>query len=184
MREYLNLDERNTLLLIMNSATHAQDSLTTFNNLTVDERKWLKTSTSFAKKAMKSIAERLPSKERLRIAKSTKDFEVRILTKSGAIALEKRLLSEYETINIKRIELEKMASEVIHSKCENCTISCNSCDTFDILDKFKISRYELMSNCPYAYKTVKNKLRKSKKTKNRFDDDIDEYEYNFKTKEI
>ncbi|WP_195238624.1 DUF5651 domain-containing protein [Romboutsia sp. 1001285H_161024_C4] len=186
MKNYLSLNERNTWLLSMTLAIYNEDIIDTWGkNLTKEESKKLKTSITMTKNALKSMSDRMPPNERKRILKHSRDFEVRVLNQTSARVIENRADKDNETVEIDRLEFEKVINEFMKVKCANCTTNCNECSIYDFLIDTSVPRYELIENCPYAfrhktYDDVKKKTRKEKKTKNRFDDEGNDYEYNFK----
>ena len=76
--------------------------------------------------------------------------------------------------------------------CKNCTTEHTECDLYGIFDDLRMDGFNLFENCPYSFKEKEDSTDKKKKKSrrymkkhdNRYDDDEDVYEYNFKIKNI
>ena len=188
MKDYLSLRERNTWLSSMVLVMYNENLLEVWSkNLTKEENKKLKTAITMTKNALKSISDRMPINERNRIVKHSKDFEIRILSNSAAKTLQDRADKDNRTVEIERVEFEKFTNELMILKCSNCKKKCDECNTYEFFVSNLIPRFEVEKNCPYAFNTKVEKTKKSrkeKKTKNRFDDPGEDYEYNFEPKGV
>ncbi|SFJ26635.1 hypothetical protein SAMN02910355_1875 [Terrisporobacter glycolicus] len=212
VKQYLNKEERDNFLGFTRLGIYLRRRFEKWDkNLTSDERRRLKTALTNIEKAQISIISRLPKHEALKIAKASKDHDVRILTLEGAQALEKRAKQEYEkNLHIKFEEMEIIATQILMHNCYKCKNPCNECMYHSMMSRFLIPGLNSEKNCPYSYNdkskftevespkdidiykqaleihktTAKKSNRKDKKFKNRFDDPGEDYEYNFEPKGV
>lgn len=215
LKQYLNKEERDNFLGFSGLGIYLQKRLDKWsNNLTTDERRRFKTALTNIQKAQTSIINRLPKHEALKIVKSSKEHDVRILTIEGARALEKRSKQEYkQNLHIKIEEMEVIATQILIHNCYKCKTVCDKCMYYGMLSRFLIPGLNSENNCPYSYnekstfgeveeagdeevykqalnyhktpvKKTSKKSRKAKKIENRFDDPGEDYEYNFEPKGV
>lgn len=180
MKNYLSMNERNTWLSNMVLVMYNENLIEAWkNNLSKEELKKLRTSMTMTKNALMSISNRMPLKERNQIVKHSKDFEVRVTNTVGVKSLQRQAEKDMETVEVDRLEFEQNLNELIKLKCSNCKKKCDECSLYNFFDKTMMPRFETEKNCPYAFRTVEHKKlsRKERKTKNRFDDEDESYEY-------
>ena len=211
-KQYLNKEERDNFLGFSGLGIYLRRRLKKWGkNLTSDERRRLRTALTNIEKAQSSIINRLPNNEAMKILRSSKEHDVRVLTLEGAQALEKRAKQDYEkNLHIKFEEMETIATHMLMHNCYKCKMSCYECMYHSMMSRFLIPGLNSEDNCPYSYNdkskftevespedidiykqaleihktTVKKSNRKDKKFKNRFDDPGEDYEYNFEPKGV
>ena len=210
MKKYLNNNEMNDLLYAYHLATTSKKTVqgwTTRGNMTKNEAKYLRTAITYTQKFINEVLDRLDNKEKDKVKKRT----IKVSNKPVIILdewMEKRILgpleSEYEIVKIERTKFEKVAILAMKTTCEDCTEHFSQCSLYDIFEDTLLPRAEINKNCPYSFLSDKEKAireemlkkleedkkrigekkskRKNRKNKNRFDEDEEIYEYNFKTK--
>lgn len=211
-KQYLNKEERDNFLGFSGLGIYLRRRFEKWGkNLTSDERRRLKTALTNIEKAQTSIINRLPKHEAIKILRASKEHDVRVLTLEGAQALEKRAKQDYEkNLHIKFEEMETIATHILMHNCYKCKMSCYECMYHSMMSRFLIPGLNSEDNCPYSYNgkskftevespedidiykqaleihktTVKKSNRKAKKLKNRFDDPVEDYEYNFEPKGV
>lgn len=212
VKQYLNKEERDNFLGFSGLGIYLRRRLEKWGkNLTSDERRRLKTALTNIEKAQTSIINRLPKHEAIKILRASKEHDVRVLTLEGAQALEKRAKQDYEkNLHVKFEEMEAIATQILMHNCYKCKRLCNECMYHSMMSRFLIPGLNSEDNCPYSYNdkskftevespedidiykqaleihktTVKKSNRKAKKLKNRFDDPVEDYEYNFEPKGV
>lgn len=212
VKQYLNKEERDNFLGFSGLGIYLQKRLDKWEkNLTTDEKRRFKTALTNIKKAQTSIMTRLPKEEAKKIARASRDYDVRILTIEGARALEKRARQDYEkNLHIKFEEMEVIATQILIHNCYQCKKLCNECMYHSMMSRFLIPGLNSEGNCPYSYnkksrfdqieqlgdeevykqaleqhkKPIKKSNRKEKKNKNRYDDPGEDFEYNFEPKGV
>lgn len=210
MKKYLNNNEMNDLLYAYHLATTSKKTVqgwTTRGNMTKNEAKYIRTAITYTQKFINEVLDRLDNKEKDKVKKRT----IKVSNKPVIILdewMEKRILgpleSEYEIVKIERPKFEKVAILAMKTTCEDCTEHFSQCSLYDIFEDTLLPRAERERNCPYSFlsdekqaerEEILKKLeedkkrieerkskRKNRKNKNRFDEDEEIYEYNFKTK--
>lgn len=206
MRKYLNSKEMNDLLFTFHLLEHNSKVVNEwqhFDNLTTKEAGHLRKAITWTEKFLESVLTRLEPKEMEKVNKRTikamKD-PVRVLDKWMHDRIFGSYDTEYEIVKVERPQFEKLSLACIQAHCQDCKNSFNSCDIYDIFADNLVPRAELKHNCPYAFdseKTIKEReekakarleakgkvsKRKSKKVKNRFDEENELTEYNFTPK--
>ena len=209
MKNYLNTKQMNDLLFtfhLLEQNTKTVNEWQKHNNLTTTEAGHLRKAITWTEKFVEAVLSRMGPKEVDKVHKRTiKAMEepVRIIDKW----MEQRIFgtfdTEYEIVKIERPQFEKLCMACIGHYCEDCKNSYNDCDIYDILDDNLMARAELKPNCPYAYISDEKRLemqkekelrelkklekkagskRSRKKKANRYDEDDEVIEYNFKAK--
>lgn len=206
MKTYLNAKEMNDLLFAFNMAVEMADLIENWDsrgNLTKSERKNLKTSVTFANKAIGEILDRLDQKVRDQFIKRTVraiNEPIRIVDKWTLDRIFGQIETEYGIVKIERDKFEKIAFLGMKANCEDCSRHFSKCELHDLLVENLVPTCEQLTNCPYACMSEKRKKaqeekrqaklenkgkvskRKAKKQANRFDEDVEEYTYNFTPK--
>ena len=209
MKNYLNNKQMNDILFtfhLLEQNTKTVNEWQKHNNLTTTEAGHLRKAITWTEKFVEAVLSRMGPKEVDKVHKRTiKAMEepVRIIDKW----MEQRIFgtfdTEYEIVKIERPQFEKLCMACIGHYCKDCKNSYNDCDIYDILDDNLMARAELKPNCPYAYISDEKRLemqkekelrelkklekkagskRSRKKKANRYDEDDEVIEYNFKAK--
>lgn len=210
MKKYLNNNEMNDLLYAYHLADTSEKTVegwTTRGNMTKNEAKYLRTAITYTQKFINEVLGRLDNKERDKVLKRTiknSDKPVIIVDEWMKQRILGPLEVEYEIVKIERPKFEKVAILAMKTTCEDCTEHFLQCSLYDIFEDTLLPRAETNKNCPYSFLSAKEKAkreemlkkleedkkrieekkskRKNRKNKNRFDEDEEIYEYNFKTK--
>ena len=212
MKKYLNSNEMEDILYIYHLANTSEsivDNWTSRNNMTKNEAKYLRTAITYTNKFLEECMLRLEEKERQKVLKRT----IKASKKPIIIIdewMKNRILGTYEKemeiVKIERPSFEKVSLLAMKTVCEDCTNHFSNCEFYDILEDNLLPRAERERNCPYAFLSTEKELekqenlkrleeekklikankskRKQKKQKNRYDEDEEIIEYNFKTKHI
>lgn len=197
MKKYLNSKDLTDLLFVFHMVeinTSIVNRWVEYGNMTRDEAKWIKTAITYNMKAMKSILDRLPQKEKDKFVKRTikaQNEPIRIVDKWMHDRVFGTYETEFEIVKIERPEFEKLGMLCSKKYCEDCGNNFSDCSLYDIFENNMMSRVEKLHNCPYAFHSEKkleelkamkaeieekrnNKKiskRKQKKIKNRFDEE-------------
>lgn len=210
MKKYLNNNEMNDLLYAYHLADTSRKTVqgwTSRGNMTKNEAKYLRTAITYTQKFIDGVLERLDKKEKDKVSKRTvkyADKPVIIMDEYMKQRILGPLETEYETVKIERPKFEKIAILAMKTTCEDCTGHFSQCSLYDIFEDSLLPRAERERNCPYSFlsdekqaereemlkkleedkKCIEERKskRKSRKNKNRFDEDEEIYEYNFKSK--
>ena len=210
MKKYLNNNEMNDLLYTYHLADTSKKTVqgwTTRGNMTKNEAKYLRTAITYTQKFINEVLGRLDNKERDKVLKRTiknSDKPVIIIDEWMKQRILGPLESEHEIVKIERTKFEKVAILAMKTTCEDCTEHFSQCSLYDIFEDTLLPRAERERNCPYSFLSAKEKAkreemlkkleedkkhigekkskRKNRKNKNRFDEDEEIYEYNFKSK--
>lgn len=209
MKKYLNNNEMNDLLYayhLANTSEKTVEGWTTRGNMTKNEAKYLRTAITYTQKFIKEVLGRLDNKERDKVLKRTiknSDKPIIIVDEWMKQRVLGPLESENEIVKIERPKFEKIAILAMKTTCEDCTGHFSQCSLYDIFEDSLLPRAERERNCPYSFlsdekqaereemlkkfeedkKRIEERKskRKSRKNKNRFDEDEEIYEYNFKS---
>ena len=194
---------------LANTSENTVENWTSRGNMTKNEAKYLRTAITYTNKFLQECMLRLDDKERKKVLQRT----IKASKKPIIIIdewMKRRILGPYEkemeVVKIERTNFEKVALLAMKTVCEDCTNHFSSCEFYDILENNLIPRSEKEKNCPYCFLSTEKELerqenlrkleeekriikankskRKQKKQKNRYDEDEDLIEYNFKTKYI
>ena len=206
MKTYLNTKEMNDLLFAFNMSVEMADMVEKWDergNLTKSERKNLKTSITFANKAIGEVIDRMDNKVREQFIKRTVraiNEPIRIVDKWTLDRVFGNFEKEYEVVKIERDKFEKIAFLGMKANCTDCSRHFSMCELHDLLVENLVPTAEQLTNCPYAcisedrkrkqeekrQAKLENKgkvsKRKAKKQANRFDEEIEGYTYNFTPK--
>ena len=208
MKKYLNSDEMMDFLMTYHLAEVSEkvvNSWTDRGNMTKNEAKYLRTAITYTRKFMTEVLLRLDENERKKVAQRTiKASEKPILFLDEW--MKQRIMGTYEkeleTVKISREKFEKIALLSMKTSCEDCPGSFNKCQIYDMYEDLLLPKAERERNCPYAFLSNEKELekqenlkrieeerklvksnkskRKQKKLKNRYDEDDEIIEYNFK----
>ena len=131
-----------------------------YGNMTRDEAKWIRTAITYNMKAMKSILDRLPQKEKDKFMKRTvrsQNEPIRILDKWMHDRVFGTYDTEFEIVKIERPELEKLGMLCSKKYCEDCGNNFSNCSLYDISENNTTERVEKLHNCTYAVHSKKRK---------------------------
>lgn len=205
-RDYANQKDFDRLIVISTVRDYIIEFLGEWiehDALDKNEKKFLKTSMTYAGKFIEEFGKRLTEKQLKRMIKIlTSKRNTLVVTDEYQL---NRIMNNYdknmEISHIPRIELEAFCKLIKKDHCENCHKSMCDCEYYDFFEENFISKSESECNCPYAYKKLnvnkyvgskvvaktkannvsKKMSRKQKKISNRFDvDDNIEFTYNTK----
>lgn len=206
MKTYLSAKEMNDLLFTFQMSVEIADMIENWDqrgNLTKSERKNLKTSCTFANKAIKEVLERMDPKVQEQFIKRTVraiNEPIRIVDKWTLDRVFGQFETEYEVVKIERNKFEKIAFLGMKANCEDCSRHFSVCELHDLLVENLVPTAEQLTNCPYACISEKRRKaqeekrqaklenkgkvskRKAKKQANRFDEEEEGYTYNFTPK--
>ena len=191
MKKYLNQNEKDFWIITLLTTIHIDDTVTINKNLNKEEVKKLKAASTYMKNAYKSVASRIDKQSEKQILKYMSQNEIKVISKARNRIEEKKL---EEKMLVNTSTLEKITSFVCSENCGNCKEDSSKCDIYFILDDFRMDGFNLFDNCPYSFidkekastppKTKEKSKRYMKKHKNRYDEDTEDFEYNFKVKDV
>ena len=191
MKKYLNQYEKDTWIILLLATVHLDENVTVFSrHLNSEEVRKLKTASTFIKNAYSSMSSRLDHKSKKQMTNYIKQNDIKVLSKEHSKVQEDKLEGK---MIVNTDTVEKLTSSMCSQFCKNCTTEHTECDLYGIFDDLRMDGFNLFENCPYSFRdkeddTIEKKKKKSrrymKKHDNRYDDDEDVYEYNFKIKNI
>ncbi|WP_122639853.1 DUF5651 domain-containing protein [Romboutsia sp. Marseille-P6047] len=210
MKKYLNSNEMLDILFVYHLADTSEkivESWTSRSNMTKNEAKYLRTSITYAQKFLTGVRDRLDNKEQEKLSKRTiKASEKPIIFVDEW--MKQRVMGTYEKeleiVKIGRSKFKKVALLAMKAVCEDCTDSFATCSLYDIFEDCLMPRADREKNCPYCFlskekeeqrqenlkrleeekrlRAEQKSKRKQRKQKNRYDEEDEIIEYNFKTR--
>ena len=138
MKTYLSAKEMNDLLFTFQMSVEIADMIENWDqrgNLTKSERKNLKTSCTFANKAIKEVLERMDPKVQEQFIKRTVraiNEPIRIVDKWTLDRVFGQFETEYEVVKIERNKFEKIAFLGMKANCEDCSRHFSVCELHDL----------------------------------------------------
>ena len=195
MKDYFTNNELNDLLFVSYLIERNSGTVNEWEargNLTKEEAKCLRMATTYTKKFLTKVMERMPSKQVdkfvVRTVRAMED-PVRIIDKWTYDRILGKFETEYEVVKMPRGEFEFLAQQLIARCCIECNNSFKDCDLYTLLDDNMFPTCDRARNFPYKFVPPKEKVskdkskiskRKQKKLKNKYDEDEEVYEYNTK----
>lgn len=203
MFQYLNQKQMNNCMIlfcVMDTVEEIVEEWDKHDNLTKEERKAIRTANTYCKKFLSLLQARIPDKEKGKLLKRYSNFSIKIMDEWLLSKFNKEMNEKGQTVMMDRKLFDVFGYELCKVKCKDCNASHSDCKLHDVLYENLYPYAGYKKNCPYAYhskealeeiarqeaekeakKTKKSKRAKNKKA-NRFDEDDEIIEFNFKPK--
>ena len=206
MFQYLNQRQVSDLMLLFCVADNLEKIINEWvehENMTKTEAKYIRTARTYMSKFMNELQARIPAKEKDKLIKRYSNFYIQIMDKWLLEKFQRDMEEKAQMVMMDRQVFSGLAYEVTNTKCKDCEKSHSNCDWHDVLYECLFPAAEQKPNCPYAYisdevrlqmqkekelrelKKLEKKAgskRSRKKKANRYDEDDEVIEYNFKPK--
>ena len=159
MKDYLNTDERDLMLILSNHLDRIERMIVEWDkrgNLTKDERKALRTSLSWGLKAFESIVQRQNNSSLKALDRALKNNTVIIDMKSIAEVYKKKKVAQVDAFYEENKEYIRLVELIMDYNCKDCSKSCNKCDFYSEFEEQYIpdlSGIKKPQNCKYAYRS-------------------------------
>jgi hypothetical protein len=168
MKDYLNSQERTQLMVFLSILQMLEgkrrgmdgaklgtmlEEWSKRDNLTKDEHKFLKTSTTYLKKFSTSIFERLGLKEKQTLANKLAKFDFRLVDDFTLKQVHRDMTDRMVNAVVPRQQFYDFCKEIMEVKCNGCTKDWKECELHEMFDDNFIPESGFdCSNCRYAYK--------------------------------
>ena len=206
MFQYLNQRQVSDLMLLFCVADNLEKIINEWvehENMTKTEAKYIRTARTYMSKFMNELQARIPAKEKDKLIKRYSNFYIQIMDKWLLEKFQRDMEEKAQMVMMDRQVFSGLAYEVTNTKCKDCEKSHSNCDWHDVLYECLFPAAEQKPNCPYAYISYEKSLemqkekelrelkklekkagskRSRKKKANRYDEDDEVIEYNFKPK--
>ena len=206
MFQYLNQRQVSDLMLLFCVADNLEKIINEWvehENMTKTEAKYIRTARTYMSKFMNELQARIPAKEKDKLIKRYSNFYIQIMDKWLLEKFQRDMEEKAQMVMMDRQVFSGLAYEVTNTKCKDCEKSHSNCDWHDVLYECLFPAAEQKPNCPYAYISEEKRLemqkkkelmelkklekkagskRSRKKKANRYDEDDEVIEYNFKPK--
>lgn len=166
-RDYLTTDEVQEIVLITGLVARLEAMIETWKKrvmLSPDEGKWLRMSATNTAKAINSILDSFPDKEREKISRKIANTDY-IIKDKAFLHVTTQIAKKEHGEHLKYVEdMKDIGSELMYYTCKGCTEDHNSCMWHDIFEKYCFGESdEHFPNCKYAYNSayVNESLRKT-----------------------
>lgn len=170
MRDYLNSFEKNQFMVLISILqliegkrnNSGMDGLklgtmieewSKRDNLTKDEKKNLKTGTTFLRKYINSIYDRLSLKEQQIIDKKVLKFDFKLIDDYTLKQVHRDITDSLKNAVVPRQEFYDWCSEIMEIKCNGCTKDWKTCNLHQAFDNNFVPESGFdCTNCKYAYR--------------------------------
>lgn len=168
MKDYLNTQERNQLMVFMSLLQLMEGRRNGFdavkigtmmeewskrNNMTKEEHKYLKTSNTYLKKFITSVRDRLSKKEKDVLEKKLAKFDFRLVDDFTLSQVHRDMSDKMVNAILPRQQFYDWCKNIMEVKCNGCTKDWKECDLHEVFDDNFIPESGFdCSNCRYAYK--------------------------------
>ena len=204
MFQYLNQRQVSDLMILFCIADDLDKIINEWvvhKNMTTTEAKYIRTSRTYMNKFMNELQARIPAKEKDKLIKRYSNFHLQIMDKWLLEKFQRDMEEKAQMVLMDREIFSGLAYEVTGVKCRDCDKSHSNCKWHDVLHECLFPSAEQKPNCPYAYISDEKRLemqkkkelrelkklekkagskRSRKKKANRYDEDDEVIEYNFK----
>jgi len=169
MKDYLNSEERNQLMVLMSiiqmfngnrgingpTMQNIVDSWASRNNLTKDEQKSIKMAQTYLNKFCKSVYDRMCDKEKETIAKKLTKFDFRLIDDFTLQKVYRETNDKMKNAVVPREQFENWCRDIMEVHCKGCTKHHAECELHTYFeDNFVPESSWGLENCRYAYKEV------------------------------
>jgi len=175
MKDYLNAEERNQMMVIgslirsfdncKGTKSDAPKIITIAEqwdqrgNITTDERKSLKMASTYLHKFWKSTYDRMGNKEQEVLKKKLSSYDFRLMDDYTFQRICTDMGDKVNFVAVEREHFGKWCEEIMCANCKDCMKHWSDCELHNVLNDNLIpdSTWSL-DNCRYAYKDIKEEI--------------------------
>lgn len=170
MKDYLNADERNQLMVLMSilqvmdgvrnntglkNPAEMQSMIEDWEkrgNLTKEEHRSLSMAKTYLEKFCKSVFNRMNSKEKESFQKKLCKFDFRLVDDFTLQKIYREMQDKMKNAVVPRDEFQDWTEQIMECNCKNCKKHWEECRLHEIFeDNFIPESTRPLENCKYAY---------------------------------
>lgn len=170
MKDYLNAEERNQLMVFMAilqmfsgnrgitgaCGKNIVDDWSSRNNMTKDEQKSIKMAQTYLKKFCDSVIARMNPQEQENIKKRLIKFDFRLVDDFTLQKVYRDMKDKLVNAVVPREQFGNWCNEIMYQNCNGCTKHWKGCRLHEVFeDNFIPESSWGLENCRYAYKLSK-----------------------------
>ncbi|MCR3760398.1 hypothetical protein KYB31_15580 [Clostridium felsineum] len=169
MKDYLNADEKNQLMVFM-SILQVMDGNRGINgpkivsvledwskrkNLTKEEHKNLKYANTYLSKFCESVYNRLNDKEQKQLDKRLKKFDFRLVDDYTLQKVYRDMSDRMQNAVVPREQFNNWCEEIMERNCNECNKDWKECRLHEVFENNFVPESSWgLDNCRYAYKDI------------------------------